>query len=209
MIKNIAVMGGTFNPIHNGHLILANQVLEQYGLDQIIFIPNHLPPHKEGDGLICRNHRYEMTQMAVEPFEKFVVSDIELKREGMSYTIDTLSALKELINPENLYFIIGSDALFGLEKWNRAEILLKEFKFIVGTRPGVCQEAVQGEMQYLNDKYTNGITSVFFDGMDISSSQIREKISRGEDVTPFLPAKVYSYIKENHLYLRSESDHDI
>lgn len=208
-MKNIAVMGGTFNPIHNGHLILANQVLEQYGLDQVIFIPNHLPPHKEVHSLICRNHRYEMTQLAIEPFKKFILSDMELKREGVSYTSDTLSALKKMMNPEKLYFIIGSDALFGLETWNKAEMLLKEFKFIVGTRPGVCQEKVQNKIGYLNNKYADNITSIIFEGMDISSSQIREKIGRGEDVTPFLPEKVYTYIKENYLYLRSKSNHDI
>ena len=200
--KRIGILGGTFNPVHNGHLALAKSALERGGLEKIIFIPTALPPHKSSRELITASDRMEMLRRAVGGHPALEVSDIELKRGGKSYTVDTLRQLREVLGPEaEFYLIIGADNLLEIADWREVEKLVRECRFIIITRPGFSLDKLSGE----NARWANKIIEK--DGSNIielslpaSSSEIRERIGRGENVGNSVPEGVLDYIREKGLY---------
>jgi nicotinate-nucleotide adenylyltransferase len=205
-MKHIAILGGTFNPIHIAHLKMAEFVYSTGKYDEILFIPTGKPPHKaDGTHIVSKKHRFNMCILATKETPYFDVSDIELKRKGTSYTVDTLQQLKEE-NPDNEYsLIIGADSLLNLTKWHNPKQLLKIGKFIVINRPGY-ENLVSGHINYLVNEYQTSIELLNMPVMPISSSKIRLAILENQSIEGFVPEAVENYINEHHLYAINEDD---
>jgi nicotinate-nucleotide adenylyltransferase len=191
--KKFGVLGGTFDPIHMGHLVLAEQVREKFQLDRVIFIPCASPPHKTEQELSPAQDRFEMTKLALQGNSYFLVSDIELKREGLSYTVETLRELKGLYKDKEIYFLTGSDVLNEITTWKNPEEIYKLAKLVIGIRPGF--DKFDPENHFAKKSIIVNIT-----GVDISSTQIREKVRKGESIKYLVPPKVEEYIKKRNLY---------
>jgi len=191
--KKLGVLGGTFDPIHMGHLVLAEQAREQFQLEQVIFIPSASPPHKTEQELSLAIHRFEMTKLSLEGNRYFSVSDIELKRKGLSYTVETLRELKGLYKDSEIYFLTGSDVLDEITTWRDPEEIYKLAKIVIAVRPGFNK--FDPEDHFAQKSIIAKIT-----GVDISSTQIREKVRNGESIKYLVPSKVEEYIKKKNLY---------
>lgn len=191
--KKVGILGGTFDPIHMGHLVLAEQVREKFQLERVIFIPCASPPHKTEQKLSPADDRFEMTKLALEGNPYFFVSDIELKREGLSYTVETLRELKELYRDSEIYFLTGSDVLNEITTWRNPEEIYRLAKIVIGIRPGF--DKFDPENHFAKKSIIIDIT-----GIDISSTQIREKVRKGESIKYLVPSKVEEYIKNRNLY---------
>jgi nicotinate-nucleotide adenylyltransferase len=191
--KKVGILGGTFDPIHMGHLVLAEQVREKFQLERVIFIPCASPPHKTEQKLSPADDRFEMTKLALEGNPYFFVSDIELKREGLSYTVETLRELKEFYRDSEIYFLTGSDVLDEITTWKDPEEIYKLAKIVIGVRPGF--DKFDPENHFAKKSIIVEIT-----GIDISSTQIREKVRKGESIKYLVPSKVEEYIKNRNLY---------
>ena len=185
----IGILGGTFNPVHVGHLILAEEAKEKIGLEKIIFVPTYLPPHKNSSEIASAFDRYEMIKTAIRNNKSLLVSDIEIKRKGKSYTIDTLREFKKKYPNDELFFISGSDLLKYLEEWKDLTEILKMVKFIVATRPG-----------YPLEKIPHYISTVSIRAVDISAFEIRKAIKEGKSFRYLVPEAVFNYITKRKLY---------
>jgi nicotinate-nucleotide adenylyltransferase len=209
----IGIFGGTFNPIHLGHLIASEEIRQQFDLQRIIFIPSAKPPHKPSPELIDVRHRTEMTRLAIQGNAYFDISTIEQKRSGLSYSVETVEALRiEWGNDADFFFILGIDAFSDIENWHEPQRLLGLCNFIVISRPGFSFEGIHhilSETFYIkvsknNQKiplpnehhlYLTEVTPV-----GISSTQIRAFIRQGRSLKYLLPEPVKSYILSNGLY---------
>jgi nicotinate-nucleotide adenylyltransferase len=185
----IGIFGGTFNPVHLGHLILADEVREKMHLDRIIFVPTYLPPHKDTRGIAPASDRYKMIELSIKGNKYFSVSDAEIKRDGRSYTIDTIKEFKRAFPDEELYFITGSDLLNYLEEWKDLSEIIKMVKFIVATRPGYPLEKIPAYIQ-----------TVAIRAVDISAFQVRNCIKENKSFRYLVPEAVYGYIVKKRLY---------
>jgi len=185
----IGILGGTFNPIHIGHLILAEEAREKLGFDKIVFVPTNLAPHKDIADVVSAQDRYKMVKLAIKDNKHFSVSDIEIKREGRSYTIDTLRELKRMYLKDELYFIIGSDLLKYLDDWKDLKEIIKMVSFIAATRPG-----------YPLEKIPSYISTVPIRAVDISGFEIRKAIKENKSFRYLVPEAVFDYINEKRLY---------
>lgn len=200
----IGIMGGTFNPIHNGHLIMSEQIREQIGLDKIIFVPCYLPPHKSGENVISGSHRINMAKIATQDNDFFDVSDIEIQEGKVSYSIDLVKKIKSIYPQDDIYFLIGEDSLLDLHTWRDIKQLLDLCTFVTAKRTQNIDLAKEFQdnntlfdkknMEKLcqNIVQTNVIT--------LSSSEIREKTMNNCSLKYIIPEKVNTYIKENNLY---------
>lgn len=196
----IGIMGGTFNPIHLGHLILSEHIREAMGLDKIIFIPTGQPPHKNGISIVDRFHRKIMTELSIEDNPHFILSDIEIKRPNKSYTIDTVYELKRQYKDDSLVMIIGADSLMNIEQWKDALKLLNEIDFVVADRITKQNENVLQEIDRLNITYNINIKYIDTPIIEISSTEIRNKIKKNESIKYLVNKNVHRYILENNLY---------
>jgi len=203
MKKRIGVLGGTFDPIHIGHLIFAEQVRVLSNLDKVIFVPAKNPPHKLNDGITQINHRFEMCRIAIQNNKYFEVSDIEMLSDNLSYTYNTLQKMKkELGNSTELYFIVGSDAWLDLDEWYKSEALLNEFSFIIGDRPGYKENLVNEKIKIVKEKYNTNVEKMDIPEIDISSSNIRDLVFQGKSIKYLTPEVVEKYIFDNKLYIK-------
>lgn len=186
--KSVGILGGTFNPPHLAHLIVAQQVLDQLSLDEVWFIPDNIPPHIDKKETIDSIHRVEMVRLAIEDNPHFKLDLTEISRGGVSYTFETMKLLKEA-NPEiDFYFIIGGDMVEYLPTWNHIDELTKMVQFVGVCRPGYEQDS----------KYP--VIWVNSPLMNISSTDIRKKITAGHTIKYLVPNKVEEYIKKEGLY---------
>lgn len=190
-MKKIGIFGGTFNPIHNGHLILAQIVLEKYNPDEFHFIPCKIPALKNSESLVEGFHRLNMIKSVIKYEPRFILSDIELKRGGKSFTIDTLLELKSKDNELNL--IIGEDNIKDFNKWKNPEKILELAKLIVVNRGGYENQI---PVQILSKE----ISVCRIPNIEISSSEIRRRIEQNLSIRYFVPDEVFSYIALNNLY---------
>lgn len=199
----IGIMGGTFNPIHMGHLMMSEYLCDEFSLDSVLFIPTDNPPHKN-KGVLDAQIRLEMVRFATDKNDRFQVSDIEVNRKNTTYSIDTVNLLKEEYPNDKLFFIIGSDSLFQLNTWKKFDELAKAIEFIVATRPGYFEDeddnSVEDEIQELNSKYGSIIHCVETPMYEISSTDIRDRIKVGKSVKYLLLDEVIEYIDHNNLY---------
>lgn len=189
--KRVGILGGTFNPIHNGHLLMADQVYDKLKLDEIWFMPNKLPPHADGKETLDDQLRVEMLELAIQDHPNFRLEAIELEREGKSYTVDTMEILTTLYPTYEFYFIIGADMIENLPKWHRVEDLLKMIHFV-----GVGREGYQNDSEY-------PLIFVDAEGMTASSTKIRAAVRNDESIRYLVPKPVIEYIKEKGLYLNN------
>jgi nicotinate-nucleotide adenylyltransferase len=196
----IGLIGGTFNPIHHGHLILSEYVRENFKLDKVIFIPTGLPPHKSASVVEKPEIRLEMTKLAIEMNQFFSVSDIETYREGISYTIDTIIELKNLYPTDQLYFLIGADSLFELPTWKYYEQLISKTNIIVVNRPGGANNLIGAKIKEYEDQFGGSIIEVKSPLIDISSSDIRNRVKDGKSIKYLVPNNVEEFILQNNLY---------
>lgn len=202
--KGLGILGGTFDPIHIGHLHIAEIVYKALSLEKVIFIPAFVPPHKVGQDYAPAQQRYAMTELAVQPYKHFYVSDMELKRSGVSYTRDTLRELHKLYPQKKLYFIIGADSVVQLHTWNSIEEMLDLATFVVAGRPGydgVMEQVVHN----LGSEAADKIVLLHTPEYDISSTDIRTRIRQGESLAGLLPESVELYIKKHGLYRKQEN----
>ncbi len=218
----IGLFGGTFNPIHRGHLRAAAQVRQGFGLDRVFLIPAALPPHKVSGEVAAASDRLQMIRLAIENRDGLNVSDVELKRAGPSYTIDTVRHFKgRLENQSRVFLIMGLDAFLELDSWHLYADLLAQIAFIVINRPLAGGDADAGWKRmedYLRDRISPQYTfdaarSCFrrpgsqpihvlaIDALDVSSTQIREMIKKGRPIDHLVPPKVAQYINSRGLYL--------
>lgn len=199
--NKIGIMGGTFNPIHFGHLFIAQTALDALELNKIIFIPTGIPPHKQQELILDSNHRINMINLATKSNPNFSVSDIEVKREATSYTIDTIRELKQLYSKETeFYFITGTDAFVEIETWKEYEELLRIVKFVVVTRQVSSSNLLDEKIDFLTKKYRARITKIKIPTLDISSTDIRNRIKTKGSIKYLLPENVEKYILSNRLY---------
>lgn len=186
----IGILGGTFDPVHLGHLGLARAAADQFALDKVLFIPAFIPPHKAGRrDLTPAPYRYRMVELAIRPESRFEVSDIEFSRPDLSYTVDTLRGLKDQHPGSEFFLILGEDSLAEFSKWQEPGRILEMARILCAARPGVLEP----EDAPAHERIT-------MPGCPITSSEIREKVGRGEPVRDLLPEGVWDYIERMKLY---------
>lgn len=186
--KQVGILGGNFNPVHNAHLVVADQVRQQLGLDQVLLMPEYQPPHVDKKETIPEHHRLKMLELAIEGIEGLAIETIELERKGISYTYDTMKILTEQHPDTDYYFIIGADMVDYLPKWYRIDELVDMVQFVGVQRP----------------RYKSGtsypVIWVDVPLMDISSSMVRDFIAQGRKPNFLLPQPVLDYIEKEGLY---------
>jgi len=211
------LLGGTFNPIHNGHLRAAEEVMKYFPLDRILFIPSYIPPHKDQKEVVPACHRWRMVEIACQGKPGFIPSDLEIKSPGPSYSILTLRKLKEIFPEDIFWFIVGSDAFLEIETWKDYNQLLKECSFIVVRRPGCELEKLdkvidrikpellvrinKREKTEVKEHKRSGLYLLEIDALNISSSEIRRRLRAGLPIKGLVPPGVEDYIMKNRLYV--------
>ena len=193
----IGIYGGAFNPVHKGHLKLAEEVKTKANLDKIIIMPSGVSPHKSSNSLIESAHRLEMCSLAFEG-EDYIISDLEIRREGKSYTVDTVTELKKIYPGDELYLIMGSDMLLCFHKWYRYEDILSMVTICATTRQGDI--SLDELKAYSRDVLGKETLIIDFEPFVCSSTKVRDALASGDDATNLLPEKVHSYIIEKGLY---------
>jgi nicotinate-nucleotide adenylyltransferase len=195
------VFGGSFDPVHNAHLAVAARAAEAAALDRMLFMPVHAQPFKLGANMSAGEDRAKMLRLALKGDDRMEVTDTELARRGVSYTIDSLRAIRDGAGRgEEIFFLLGADMLLMLEKWYKADELLREFSFIAARRPG-SDDGVARMAEDLRGRYGTRVILMENDRMDISSSEIRRRVRMGEGITGLVPASVEKYIYEKGLYI--------
>ena len=193
----IGIMGGTFNPIHNGHLLIGEYARTELSLDKVIYIPTGKPGHKSREEVVSGSKRYEMVNLAIKDNPYFESSPIEIDRRGVTYSLDTLKELRRIYKGEGeFYFIIGEDSLFNLENWKGFYELAKLCRFIVFKRRPIENEKILGKIEELNNKYDVDITYLESPLMEISSTDIRKRLKDNKSIKYQVPRLIESYIKE-------------
>ncbi|MDQ7819416.1 MAG: nicotinate-nucleotide adenylyltransferase [Armatimonadota bacterium] len=200
----VGVMGGTFDPIHYGHLVTAEEARVQFRLDRVLFVPNRYPPHKRLDGVSDPEHRYRMTLLATATNPHFAVSRIEIDRPGPSYTIDTIRQLRETYAAADLFYITGADAILQIVRgaWERAAELLTLCQFIAASRPGFPIDAHDLRRFNVTGTQLANIHVMEIPALAISSTDIRQRVARGRPIRYLVPEPVEVYIHKHGLYRR-------
>jgi len=200
-VTAIGVMGGTFDPIHFGHLRAAEEVLQGFGLERVIFVPSGKPPHKPLSEVTSPEHRYMMAKLATADHPQFEVSGIEIQREGPSYTLDTLRELRDtLCKEKTLYFITGLDAILEIHTWNGYKQLFDLADFIAVTRPGYSVEAFGTLENLLGPDCFSKVHPFPVTLLAIASRDIRRRVREGESIRYLVPEPVRLYIGKERLY---------
>lgn len=204
----IAVFGGTFNPVHNGHLAIARAAMKYLGAAQVIFVPCNRPYHKDwtnADGrrhrLVLGRHRLEMVKLATRYDLYFDASDIDLKRKGPTYSIDTVHKLKKIYPSAKFFFIIGADTLMELHQWHKIGELMQLVRFVIAPRPGYILYKVKNQMRFPKENIKE-LTRYFMDEprINISSTRIRALVREGKSIKNLVPPEVEKYISQHRLY---------
>lgn len=203
--RKIGLMGGTFNPIHIAHLILAENAYREHGLDEIVFLPNGIPPHKRNAHIAPDDDRLAMVRLAVEGVPYFSVSDMEMVREGLSYSSDTLQELRSTHPDCEYYFIMGGDSIEQFETWHRPDIILANCIVLAAIREQSDEEEFDRQIASLCQKYGADIRKLSIPRLDLSSSEIRQRVRKGMSVRFMVPQAVLDYMTEKGLYQSENS----
>lgn len=204
--KRVGLMGGSFDPIHYGHLVLAEEMRSKLSLDKVIFIPVGKAPHKRAEHMTNPRQRYDMVMVATLDHPDFEVSAIEIEREEVTYSFETVAHIAKASAPEDeFFFIAGADALMELETWRSVEVLLKMVTFVGAARPGTDQQVLIQKMEQLRQRYGASIKLVELPELDISSTDLRRRIRLGLSVKYLMPESVALYIGKHKLYLKEPS----
>lgn len=196
----VGFMGGTFDPVHYGHLAVAEGARQLAGLDHVLFLPNRQPPHKAGPVVSAAEHRAAMVRLAIEGNPYFGLSDLELNREGPSYTIDTVRTLQAAHPGWELAFLAGMDSLMEIHTWHEYEALLRSIDLLVVARPGCSRERQEAVMASLGPELTRRIQILETPGVAVSSSELRRLGAGGYSLRYLVPDPVAWYIQKHRLY---------
>jgi nicotinate-nucleotide adenylyltransferase len=192
-MPTVGIFGGSFNPPHIAHLIVAETVRDQFGLDRVLWIPNYSPPHKSDGDLAMAEDRYAMTEQAISGYDRFEISAIELTRGGTSYTIDTLQQLQK-DHPDTMFsLIIGSDSLRTFVHWHEADAIAAMLPIIVYKRPGGLSGVVE-------PRFANQVRFADAPLLEVSGSEIRARFQQGRSIRYLVPDAVRTYIQNEGLY---------
>lgn len=199
--NRIAIMGGTLDPVHFGHLVAAEGARSEFDLDKVIFVPAGNPPHKNNYSVTDAEYRFAMTRLAISTNPNFEASRIEVEREGPSYTVDTVKAFQEIYaGSTEIFFITGADAILEILTWKKVEELMQVCTFIAATRPGYPLD----ELKYrigANNEILNKIIFLEVPALAISSTDIRRRVKQGKSIKYLVPDSVERYIVKNGLYV--------
>ena len=198
--KRIGIMGGTFDPIHLGHLILAEQAMIQFDLDQVLFMPSSQPPHKSDRKVLDARHRQAMVLLAIRDNDRFSYSDLELCRTGYTYTSDTLRELNSLYPDSTIYFIMGADSLFAVDSWHEPQEIFNRAVILSANRMDLPEERLQSQIRYLEERFHGSVGLIRMPDIAISSRDIRKKCMEGLPIRYYVPEAVRNYIEEHGLY---------
>ena len=206
--KKIGIMGGTFDPIHVGHLILGEKAYEQLGLDKVWFMPAGNPPHKRNRiGRASDHQRVEMVRRAISGNPHFELSLVEMNAEGYTYSYRTLETLKEQNPDTDYYFIIGADSLYDFATWREPARICSTCTIVVATRNHIASDSLDEEMTYLSRQFNGVFVRLDTLNIDISSQQLRKWCQEGKSLRYYVPDQVSDYIRENHIYLCNKGDY--
>jgi nicotinate-nucleotide adenylyltransferase len=207
MSERIGIFGGSFNPVHLGHLVAAQDALEHMGLFRVIFLPVAQPPHKPARPLAPASDRLEMLRLAIADDPRFEVSDEEIARGGVSYTVDTLRRFRARYPAATLYFLVGGDSLMELHTWRDILAVLNLAEIVTVTRPGIPLEQLTTETLRLPEPWPARLAANVVAGhrLDISSTDIRNRVARGRSIRYLVPAAVERYIRAHQIYANRET----
>lgn len=197
-MKRLGIIGGTFDPIHLAHVYIACEAQKKLKLDEVIFMPAGNPPHKKDKRITEASLRLKMVERAIDDKKGFKVSDYEIKKQGMSYTYLTLQHFKT--DDNIIYFITGADCLMDLEKWKNVNVILSLCNLVVLKRPGIDDEELIKQKDYIENKYKAKIIFLDIEGMKMSSTEIREYVKENKDLKKYLCEDVIKIIKDEGLY---------
>lgn len=197
---HIGILGGSFDPFHYGHLSIAKAALKECGLSQIVLMPTKVQPFKLGKKRASEEDRVNMVRLIAKKNENFAVSTIEAFSQEVSYTYKTLQALSEEYGRDKLHFIMGTDSFLSIETWYKGEELLKTYSFIVGVRPGYKENETEEKMQYYQEKYGTKVRILHNHVLEVSSTEIKERIRNKERIRDLVPYEIERYIDEHGLY---------
>lgn len=200
-MKKIGILGGTFDPVHLGHINLAIDAKAQAGLDKVIFVPAKLQPFKLDKNVTAGEHRLAMIKEAIDGIDGLEVSPYELEAEGISYTYLTVRAMKKRFGTDaRLYFITGTDSFLKIETWKNAEELIRSCSYIIGTRPGYRKQELDICIERIRRDYNTEVINIDNTQFDISSTEIRKRLESGLPCSDLIPEKTERYITANGLY---------
>ena len=199
-MRKIGIMGGTFNPIHVGHLMLAQWAMEEQHLDEIWFVPTGCSYMKEQQNVVSPEDRFQMVSLAVADNDRMKCLDLEIKREGHTYSYETIEQLKQEYPEIEFYFIFGADCLFAIETWRCPEKIFANCRVIAAGRGGASEKQMREKIEELEAKYGADIIMMPFPSLAISSTLIRERVREGKNVRYLVPEVVADYIEGKRLY---------
>lgn len=195
----IAIFGGSFNPVHNAHIKLAERFVSEVGLQKVIFVPTNKTPLKDNRAIVSPEHRFNMCTLAVEDIDCFEVSDVEIIRDGLSYTSETIAYFKDTYPDDDLYLILGADMFCTLEKWHDFKYIFKNVTLLTAPRDDVTYDELCNKLETYSEYNCKAIISEQYI-QDLSSTVIRDKLASGQDVTKLINDKVFDYINKHSLY---------
>lgn len=196
----LGIFGGTFDPIHYGHLVAAECARHRFHLDRVIFMPAAHPPHKDVQSILGQQHRCRMVERAIAGNTAFEISTLEIDRQGVSYTIDTMDSIQRAYPAAELYFIMGMDSLYILDTWKEVQRLVKLCRFVVATRPGYQLDRSDPVLANVPTLFWPQAELLEIPGMDISSTDLRRRVRNGEPIRYLVPREVEEYIECYNLY---------
>ena len=199
-VNRLGIMGGTFDPIHYGHLVAAEMARSKFNLSKVLFIPSGTPPHKDRSDITAAGLRFEMIERAIQDNSAFDISALELERKGPSYTVDTLRVLSRTWPEHELYFITGSDVLCEIFSWREVEEILKMTEFIGAARPGFDASDFLLKIQHEHPETQGRIHYLEVPALAISSTDIRARVKREQPIRYLLPEPVRLFIQQHGLY---------
>lgn len=198
--KRIGILGGTFNPVHMGHLFMAEYARTEMELDMVMFIPTGVPYMKNNKEILPSDIRMKMLELSIANNPFFITSDIEIKREGNTYTYETLEELKQLYPNAELFFLVGADCLFTIEKWYQPQRIFNNCTLLAANRNDVPIQELSEKKQFLEDKFQAKVVLLDVPQMDISSTKVRKNIKNHKSIRYMVNDKVHDYILQNNLY---------
>ena len=199
-IRRLGVYGGTFDPIHTGHLVIAGGVVAHCALDRLLFVPSARPPHKQGHAIASPDDRYRMAELAARHDPRFEVSDIEINRPGLSYTVDTLDELQRIYGASTrIYLVLGADSLLEIDTWYAPDRLFDLATVVTVPRPGK-------DLTGVDPRWRDRVTAIHLPEIDISSTDIRHRAGQGLPIAHLVPEEVAGYIEERGLYRDCAAD---
>lgn len=198
--KKIGILGGTFNPVHMGHLLMAEYAREAVGLDLVILMPSGISYMKAGTGVLSGEERLRMLQLAIKDNPFFIASDMEIRREGNTYTYETLLQMKKITPSSEIYFIVGADSLFSMEHWVKPEVIFANCTILAAGRNNASKEELESKKQDLEKRFNAHIILMDFPEIEISSSEIRKNVREKKSIRYMVHDRVLEYIREKGLY---------